>query len=104
MFEFLREKAEDKLVAGRNSYGYMRANSTRMGIPDPSLTLRAPMDEFDDALAAAKDENTGKAATVRKDLADKAFDKAFRNYGTKQCGALFCLPLCYQLHYRRKGE
>jgi hypothetical protein len=83
MFEFLNKGAEEKLLGGKNSYAYLAANYERLGIPNPALTLKAPLEEFDAAYAAAKDKNTGKAATVRKEAAEKAFNKAFRDYGNQ---------------------
>jgi hypothetical protein len=83
MFEFLEKSAEEKLEGGKQAYTYLHGNYGRMGVPDPALTLKAPLDEFDAALPAAKDKNTGLAATVRKEAAEKAFEKAFRDYGNE---------------------
>jgi hypothetical protein len=79
----MKLKGQEKLQSAKRSYGFLKANFTRLGIPDPALTLRAPMDEFEDALNAAEDKNTGEAATIRKDAAEAAFDKAFRNFGNE---------------------
>jgi hypothetical protein len=104
MFEFLYLAAALLRQGGVRAYNYLKANFTRLGIPDPATDLRVPKEEFDEALTAAEDKNTGEAATRRKDEAEAAFDKAFRNFGTEQCGALSRLPLCCLLCPVRKGE
>jgi hypothetical protein len=73
--------AEVLLTGAKNSYAFLEANCERLGIPNPALTLRAPLEEFETALAAAKDKNTGLAATVRKDAAQKELVDKFNAYG-----------------------
>jgi hypothetical protein len=79
----MKLKGAEKVEAAKRSYGNLLVNYTRFGIPNPETGLKAPMDEFEAALAAAEDKNTGEAATIRREEAEAAFDKAFRNYGNE---------------------
>jgi hypothetical protein len=83
MWNWFNLASAKKLEGAKRSYTNLRGNYTRLGIPDPETDLKAPLDEFEAALVAADDKNTGEAATRRKDEAEDAFDKAWRNYGNE---------------------
>jgi hypothetical protein len=62
MFEFLKLAAELLRQGCNRAYSYLKANFTRLGIPDPATDLRVPKEEFDEALTAAQDPNRVKTA------------------------------------------
>jgi hypothetical protein len=83
MFDFMYISAEMLLSGAKRSYAFLEANYGRLGLPNPALTLRAPLEEFDSAFKAAEDKETGVTATVRKNIAEEAVIDAFRNYGNR---------------------
>jgi hypothetical protein len=83
MFDFMYISAEMLLRGAKRSYEFLDVNHERLGLPDPALTLKAPLDEFDSAFEAAEDKETGVSATVRKNIAEEAVIDAFRDYGNR---------------------
>jgi hypothetical protein len=83
MFDYFKLTEEELLQGAKRTYEFLDENHERLGLPSPALTLREPLDEFETALAAAKDKNTGVAATVRKDAAKETMMGAFRDYGNE---------------------
>jgi hypothetical protein len=83
MFVWFKESAETIRQGAKSSYAFLAANYERLGIPNPALTLKDPLDEFDTALTAAEDKNTGEAATIRKNKAETALKDAFKSYGNE---------------------
>jgi hypothetical protein len=68
MFDFMYISAEELLAGAKLSYAFLEANHERLGIPNPALTLKAPLDEFDAALSAARDTAMGNEPLAMKDF------------------------------------
>lgn len=80
-FEFLKAPEDEFHDKINYDYDYLRANSARLGIPDPSLTLRAPKEDYNTKYDAAKDPNRTKTAVALRQEARDTLRKAFNKYG-----------------------
>jgi hypothetical protein len=83
MFEFLVLAAELLRQGCNRAYGYLKANFTRLGIPDPATDLRVPKEEFDEALTTAQDPNHTAADIREKNRTQELVIKAFRKYANE---------------------
>jgi hypothetical protein len=78
------DKTENEILQGaKRSYAFLEEDHERLGIPNPALTLKEPLDAFDAALSRSKDPDSGMASTVSKKAAKKAMKDAFRAYGNE---------------------
>jgi hypothetical protein len=78
----LTKLSEDEFHDKVNSdYIFLRENYPRLGIPDPALTLKAPLDDYNPKYVAAKaPDRPITAVKLRQEARDKV-RKAFNKYG-----------------------
>jgi hypothetical protein len=82
MFEFIYGKSDEEFLDGaETSYTFLDANYERLGLKNPGPKLAEPLANYRTALAAAKDKNTGVAATNHKNATRKVLKDAFIAYG-----------------------
>jgi hypothetical protein len=83
MFEYFKGPQENLRKGALKTLAYLTVNWTRLGVPDPALTLKGPIEAFDTALTAAQDTNTGEEATAHKNRMKKAMVDALRDYANR---------------------
>jgi hypothetical protein len=83
MFNFLTGTDDVLLWGALTAYAYLRGCFTRLGVPDPALTLKALLDAFQAALAATKEPDSGETTTLRKNKARKVLVDGLRDYANR---------------------
>jgi hypothetical protein len=81
MFNYFNKTDEALRQGAKNTYGYARANSARLGITDPSPLLREPVDNYDAALTAAQDPDHKRSDVLLKNQTQKTLIDKLKAWG-----------------------
>jgi hypothetical protein len=80
-FDFI-DGPEDGFHQGANDvYGHAKTSCVRLGVPDPDLTVKAPLDTYNDAYIAAKSPDRTKSAPRTRQAAKIVLKPILINYG-----------------------
>jgi hypothetical protein len=81
MFNYFDKTDEALRQGAKNTYAHAKGNFTRLGIPDPEPTLKAPVDNYDAALTKAKNTDRTKSDVLLKKQTKTTLMDTLRPYG-----------------------
>jgi hypothetical protein len=80
MADYIPLKDQDFATWVRILFNYILGHFAQWGTPDPTASLKGPLEAFEAALTAALDHNRGKVDILAKNETKKALKKEVRTY------------------------